>query len=84
MCEIHKLPLAQTWVPGIVTCHAMNVIDNNDNNRTIFVDSNESNSKNNNSNNNSSSGRNHVCLKIVDGLHNVNDPHVWGFYCACL
>jgi hypothetical protein len=30
MCETHKLPLARTWVPRIVTCHAMNVIENND------------------------------------------------------
>jgi hypothetical protein len=62
----------------------MNVIDNNDNNRTIFVDSNESNSKNNSNNKNNSGGGNHVCLKIVDGFHNVNDLHVWGFYYACL
>jgi len=30
VCETHKLPLAQTWVPSIVTCHAMNVIESND------------------------------------------------------
>jgi hypothetical protein len=25
-----------------------------------------------------------VCLKIANGFHYVNDPHVWGFYRACL
>ncbi len=84
MCETHKLSLAQTWVPSIVTCHAMNVINNNDNNRIIFVDSNESNSKSNSSNNNSLGRRSHVCFKTANGFHNVNDPCVWGFCRVCL
>ncbi len=76
MCEIHKLPLAEIWVPNIVTCHAMNVIESNDNNRTIFAKSNESNSKSSNSNNNSLRGRGRVCFKTIDGFRYVNDPHV--------
>jgi hypothetical protein len=56
----------------------MNVIKNNNSNKTIFVDSNESNS-----NNNSLGGRSRVCLKTTHGFHYVNDPHVWGFCCAC-
>ncbi len=39
------MPLAHIWVPNIVTCHAMNVIESNDNIRIIFANSNESNSK---------------------------------------
>jgi hypothetical protein len=39
MYEIQKLPLARTWVPIIVTCHAMNVIESNDINQTIFANS---------------------------------------------
>jgi len=70
------LPLAQTWVLNIITCHAMNVIESNDNNRTIFANSNESNNKNSNSNNNSLGGRNCVCLKSADDFHYVNDPRV--------
>jgi hypothetical protein len=62
----------------------MNVIESNDNNRTIFVDSNESNSKNNNNNNNSLGVRSCVCLKIANGFHYVNDPRVWGFCCTYL
>ncbi len=84
MREIHKLLLAQNWVPSIVTCLAMNVIESNDNNRIIFANSNENNRKSSNSNNNSSGYKSQVCLKIANGFHYVNDPHVWGFYRACL
>jgi hypothetical protein len=62
----------------------MNVIESNDNNRTIFADSNESNSKNSSSNNNNLGRRSHVCFTITCGFHHVNDLHVWGFCRACL
>jgi hypothetical protein len=58
----------------------MNVIESNNNNRTIFADLNESDSKNNNS----LGARSRVCLKIANGFHYVNDPRVWGFCYACL
>jgi hypothetical protein len=76
VCEIHKLPLAQTCVPSIVPCHAMNVIKSIDNNRLIFANSNESNDKSSSSNNNNLGGRNCVCLKTANGFHYVIDPHV--------
>jgi hypothetical protein len=75
MCETHKLPLAQTCVHGIVTCHAMNAIENN-NNRTIFAYSNECNSKSSGSNNNSLGGRSHVCFGTRNGFHYVNELRV--------
>jgi hypothetical protein len=61
----------------------MNVIESNVNNRTIFVDSNESNNKNNNNNNNSSGGRRCVCVKTTYGFHYVNDFHVWELCHTC-
>jgi hypothetical protein len=76
MCKIHKLRLVEIWVLSIVTCYAMNVIESNNNNRTIFANSNESNNKNNNSNNDSLHGKGCVCLKTIDGFHYVNDPRV--------
>ncbi|CAK9236224.1 unnamed protein product, partial [Sphagnum troendelagicum] len=89
VCETHKLPLAQTWIPGSVTCHAMNFIDGNDSNDSNrrFMNSYESSSSNSssssNNNDNGSGGRSRVCLRTADGPHYVNDPRVWGFRHAC-
>ncbi|CAK9881912.1 unnamed protein product [Sphagnum jensenii] len=90
VCETHKLPLAQTWIPGSVTCHAMNFIDGNDSNDSNrrFMNSYESSSSNsssssNNNNDNGSGGRSRLCLRTADGPHYVNDPRVWGFRHAC-
>ncbi|CAK9200832.1 unnamed protein product [Sphagnum troendelagicum] len=69
VCETHKLPLAQTWVPG---CHQ--VIDESSSKTQIKKGVGSS----------TSSHGNRVFLRTGDGPHYLTDHNLQGFRHACL
>lgn len=76
VCETHKLPMAQTWVPG---CHQGLEITNSSKKAR-----NENGTTSNTKSSNSSYSNSRVCLRTGDGPCYVNDSQMWGFRHACL
>ena len=76
VCETHKLPLAQTWVPG-----SHQGVDTSNN---IKKARDEKGDGSNSKSSNSSHGGSQVCLRTGNGPHYVNEDRMWGFRQACL
>lgn len=76
VCETHKLPMAQTWVPG--SHQGLEISNSNKKAR------NENGASSNSKSSNSSHSNGRVCLRTGDGPHYVNDSRMWGFRHACL
>ena len=72
VCETHKLPLAQTWIPGC-NCSCADMKNQNDENGGTCV-----------SHSNSMSPCSSFTLRTRDGPCYVSDGRMWGFRRACL
>ncbi|CAM6066938.1 unnamed protein product [Sphagnum tenellum] len=83
VCETHKLPLAQTWVPASQFGGSANVIVQHNGSKRVRFEIDES-CKNCCHMNTSMSINNSMSLLTGDGPCYVSDGRMWGFRRACL
>jgi hypothetical protein len=83
VCETHKLPLAQTWVPASQYSGSANVVVQHNGSKRIRFEIDES-CKNCCHMNTSMSISNSMSLLTGDGPCYVSDGRMWGFRRACL